>query len=105
MPYDINQLNELLLPELQDLARGLRIEGAAGLDKQRLIYKIIDQQALAAAKSGDGRQAGGEAEAVRKKRGRPPKAKAAEGTEGTQEGAAEAAAEAPKKRRGRPPKN
>jgi transcription termination factor Rho len=105
MPYDINQLNELLLPELQDVARGLHIDDASGVDKQRLIYKILDQQALNAVKAGDEKAAGGETEVARKKRGRPPKAKAADEAAEPSEGAAEAAAEAPKKRRGRPPKN
>lgn len=104
MPYDINQLNELLLPELKDLARSLHINDADSFDKQRLIYSIIDHQALNASKSENNHALGGEAEVVRRKRGRPPKQKE-EGREGMQEGAAEAAAEAPKKRRGRPPKN
>ena len=47
MPYSINQLSDLLLPELQDIATHLAIPETDGLDKQRLIYKIIDQQAVA----------------------------------------------------------
>jgi transcription termination factor Rho len=44
--YDILQLNDMLLPELLDVADGLRIEDAKKLDKQELIYKILDKQAL-----------------------------------------------------------
>jgi transcription termination factor Rho len=45
--YDISQLNDMLLPELLDVADGLHIENAKRLDKQDLIYKILDKQALA----------------------------------------------------------
>ena len=46
--YDILQLNELLLPELQDIAEQLAIPGTKKLDKQGLIYKILDGQAVQA---------------------------------------------------------
>jgi len=45
--YDILQLNDMLLPELLDVADGLHIENAKKLDKQDLIYKILDKQAVA----------------------------------------------------------
>jgi transcription termination factor Rho len=44
--YDISQLNDMLLPELLDVADGLHIENAKKLDKQELIYKILDKQAV-----------------------------------------------------------
>ena len=44
--YDILQLNDMLLPELLDVADGLHIDNAKKLDKQELIYKILDQQAV-----------------------------------------------------------
>jgi transcription termination factor Rho len=44
--YDISQLNDMLLPELLDVADGLHIENAKKLDKQELIYKILDKQAI-----------------------------------------------------------
>jgi transcription termination factor Rho len=44
--YDISQLNDMLLPELLDVADGLHIENAKKLDKQELIFKILDKQAL-----------------------------------------------------------
>ncbi|MDB5253230.1 MAG: transcription termination factor Rho [Flaviaesturariibacter sp.] len=56
--YDISQLNDMLVPELLDIAEGLQIEGAKKLGKQDLIFKIIDKQAIAGggaprAESGD----------------------------------------------------
>ncbi|MBS1782743.1 MAG: transcription termination factor Rho [Bacteroidetes bacterium] len=47
MPYDILQLNDMLVPELIDVALHLKITNVQHLDKQALIYKILDQQALA----------------------------------------------------------
>lgn len=46
MPYDISQLNDMLVPELVDIANGLSIKNTKSLDKKELIYKILDQQAL-----------------------------------------------------------
>jgi len=44
--YDILQLNDMLLPELQDIAEELKIENFKKLGKQDLVYKILDQQAI-----------------------------------------------------------
>jgi len=44
--YDILQLNDMLVPELKELAETLEIKGYKKLNKQELIYKILDQQAL-----------------------------------------------------------
>lgn len=44
--YDILQLNDMLVPELLDIAEQLKITGAKKLDKQELIYKILDKQAV-----------------------------------------------------------
>ncbi|HEX6180631.1 MAG TPA: transcription termination factor Rho [Chitinophagaceae bacterium] len=46
--YDILQLNDMLVPELLDIAEQLKIPNAKKLDKQALIYKILDGQALQA---------------------------------------------------------
>lgn len=46
--YDILQLNDMLVPELLDIAEQLRIPSAKKLDKQELIYKILDKQAVLA---------------------------------------------------------
>ena len=44
--YDILQLNDMLVPELLDIAEQLKISNAKKSDKQELIYKILDKQAL-----------------------------------------------------------
>lgn len=67
MPYDILQLNDMLIPELIDVADSLKINGANSLDKQTLVYKILDQQAII----GKGTE-----EEPKKKPGRKPKEKA-----------------------------
>ncbi|MDP4255235.1 MAG: transcription termination factor Rho [Bacteroidota bacterium] len=46
--YDILQLNDMLVPELLDIAEQLKITGSKKLDKQELIYKILDKQAVVA---------------------------------------------------------
>ncbi|GAB4093358.1 transcription termination factor Rho [Flaviaesturariibacter terrae] len=46
--YDILQLNDMLVPELLDVAESLKIDNARKLGKQDLIYKILDKQALTA---------------------------------------------------------
>jgi transcription termination factor Rho len=50
--YDILQLNDMLVPELHDIAEHLSITDAKHLNKQDLIYKILDKQALAPATNG-----------------------------------------------------
>ncbi len=44
--YDISQLNEMLAPELKDIAEQLSIPYSNKTDKQELIYKILDRQAI-----------------------------------------------------------
>jgi transcription termination factor Rho len=46
--YDILQLNDMLVPELLDIAEDLKIDNARKMGKQDLIYKILDKQALTA---------------------------------------------------------
>lgn len=46
--YDILQLNDMLVPELLDIAEQLKLPNAKKLDKQELIYKILDKQAVLA---------------------------------------------------------
>lgn len=131
MPYDILQLNDMLLPELKDVAEHMRLKDFEGLDKQKLIYRILDQQALTPAQNGQVRPAtqqsnannepgAGEttAQPEKKKRGRPAKTegkttaapKAADNDKTSGDGTetpAEAGAETPqpeKKKRGRPSK-
>lgn len=52
--YDILQLNDMLVPELLDIADQLKILNAKKLDKQELVYKILDKQALLSSEKGDG---------------------------------------------------
>ncbi|WP_207491902.1 transcription termination factor Rho [Aridibaculum aurantiacum] len=49
--YDILQLNDMLVPELLDIADQLKIPNAKKLDKQEMIYKILDQQAVSASET------------------------------------------------------
>ena len=44
--YDISQLNDMLVPELLDIAIEQNISNPKKLDKQELISKILDKQAL-----------------------------------------------------------
>ncbi|MGX5819921.1 transcription termination factor Rho [Chitinophaga lutea] len=52
--YDILQLNDMLVPELLDIAEKLDIPNAKKLDKQALIYKILDKQAVIASEDQPG---------------------------------------------------
>lgn len=85
--YDILQLNDMLVPELLDIAEQLKITGAKKLDKQDLVYKILDKQAVLNA--GD---KSGEAEEDKGKRKRIVKATTANSSE-----EAEVVSESPKK--------
>jgi transcription termination factor Rho len=82
--YDILQLNDMLLPELLDIAEQLSITGAKKLDKQGLIYKILDSQAVQASETKDD---------PKKKTARPRKPVTVKTTNGTEE--AEVMQEAP----------
>ena len=73
--YDILQLNDMLVPELLDIAEQLSIPNAKKLNKQDLVYKILDKQALQASET---------KEATKKPRTRKPltiKASTGNGTE------------------------
>src|SRR5512145_2637302 len=49
--YDILELSEMLVPELREIAKQLKIKRAELLKKQDLIYKILDQQAIDASEA------------------------------------------------------
>jgi transcription termination factor Rho len=49
--YDILQLNDMIVPELLQIADQLKITNAKKLEKQDLIYKILDKQAIAESKA------------------------------------------------------
>lgn len=51
--YDILQLNDKLVTELKEIAQKLGIKGLTKLSKQDLIYKILDEQALAEKNAAD----------------------------------------------------
>ncbi len=75
--YDILQLNDMLVPELRDLAETLGLKSYKKLSKQDLIYKILDEQALS---SDGGKAAEKPKKAVaekpkRERKPRTPKAK------------------------------
>ena len=44
--YDISQLNDLLVPELQDVAEQFNISNAKKLVRQDLINKILETQSI-----------------------------------------------------------
>jgi transcription termination factor Rho len=84
--YDILQLNDMLLPELLDVAEQLNIANAKKLDKQEMIYKILDHQAIKESAATE------EAKPIKKARTRKPVS--VKTTNGTEE--AEVVQEAPK---------
>ena len=44
--YNIEELSLLLLSELKEIAKSLKVNSYDQLSKQELIYKILDQQAI-----------------------------------------------------------
>jgi transcription termination factor Rho len=82
MMYDILQLNDMLVPELLDIAEKLDVTNAKKLSKQDLIYKILDKQAVMAS---EGNPANGEEKKTRK---RKPVKKEEEETHAVEEPAA-----------------
>jgi len=46
MIYDILRLNEMLVPELREIAEQLEIKGNRKLNKQDLVFQILDRQAM-----------------------------------------------------------
>ncbi len=63
--YDILQLNDMLVPELLDIAEKLDISNPKKLDKQALIYKILDKQAVIASED---QQSNGDEKKTRKRK-------------------------------------
>ncbi|WP_442872770.1 transcription termination factor Rho [Chitinophaga sp. 212800010-3] len=63
--YDILQLNDMLVPELLDIAEKLEVPNAKKLNKQDLIYKILDKQAVLASEDN---QANGDEKKARKRK-------------------------------------
>lgn len=69
--YDILQLNDMLVPELIDVAEGLKISVKKNVDKQELIYQILDKQAIQESEPG-----------AEKKEAKPKKRKTVKATTG-----------------------
>lgn len=96
--YNIIELNEKELPELQRIAEELGVSKVSELDKQALVYRILDEQAIVLAEENKKEPKKPEG----RKRGRPAKAKgtpekpAEEPAEGEPVAAAEQPAEAEK---------
>ena len=73
--YDILQLNEMLVPELRELAEKLELKKYKSLAKQDLIFKILDHQAIKGGELGAQKAPIQEAKKAPKPRSpRPPKA-------------------------------
>ena len=71
--YNIIELNEKELPDLQKIAEELGISKVSELDKQALVYRILDEQAIVLAEENKKEPKKPEG----RKRGRPAKAKGA----------------------------
>ena len=54
---DISQLNYMLVPELRELAEQIGLKGYKRLNKQELIYKILDHQAAEGGEDDDAKDA------------------------------------------------
>jgi transcription termination factor Rho len=67
MAYDILQLNDMLVPELLDIAESLGVTDAKKIGKQDLVYRILDKQAIMASEDAP------QGDEPKKKRGRKPK--------------------------------
>lgn len=93
MMYDILQLNDMLVPELLDIAEKLDVPNAKKLSKQDLIYKILDKQAVMAS---EGNPANGEEKKTRKRKSKKDE-------EAEEAHVAEATAADEKPKRGRKP--
>ncbi|HET6566403.1 MAG TPA: Rho termination factor N-terminal domain-containing protein, partial [Rhodothermales bacterium] len=50
----ISELQDKKLPDLKEIARGMGLAGYSNMRKQEIIYLILEAQAEAAARSGDG---------------------------------------------------
>lgn len=94
MQYDIAHLNDMLVPELVDIAERMKINNPRSLDKQTLIDTILNQQSQQQGDSGD----------EKKRRTRKPKAEATPAPQEATPAAEEANTGDEKKRRLRKPR-
>ena len=105
--FDILQLNEMLMPELKELAENIGLKKYKSLSKQDLIYRILDEQAISGKPNGS---SDSDAKPEKEKKPRKPRekkptrpkkapveAKAAKTVEEPKEEVAEKKEEEPKK--------
>ncbi|MDR1336238.1 MAG: Rho termination factor N-terminal domain-containing protein, partial [Tannerella sp.] len=115
--YNILELNGKQLPELQEIAEGLGIKKVKSLEKQDLVYRILDEQAISLAgiqiekekekevrKLEKQSQSQSQSQNQNQRGRRPGKAVAAKEGEPARKETAETAQQPPR-RPGRPPKN
>jgi transcription termination factor Rho len=69
--YDILELNKMLVADLRQIAKGLKIKRVDSLKKQDLIYKILDQQAISASEKNKENKKEAKKEPVKKKETKP----------------------------------
>ena len=73
--YDILSLNDMLISELHDVAEKLIVPNHKSLEKQDLIYRILEKQAVMPDSEADKTAAADDPNSPAKKRGRPKVAK------------------------------
>ena len=97
--YNILELNEKLLPELQSIAEELGIKKVSSLKKEGLVYRILDEQAISYAGIQAEKMKEKEAKkpAEGRKRGRPAKAASPKVAKAETAEAAESTQQAPEK--------
>lgn len=95
--YNILELNEKLLPELQSIAEELGIKKISSLKKEELVYRILDEQAISYAGQQVEKEKEKEAKKAEKqtKAKKTPKAAAAKATKAESKVKAENVAAAP----------
>jgi transcription termination factor Rho len=69
--YDILELNKMLVADLRQIAKGLKIKRVDSLKKQDLIYKILDQQAISASEKNKETKKEAKKEPLKKKESKP----------------------------------
>lgn len=73
--FDILQLNDMLVPELREIAEQLGLKGYKRLNKKELIYKILDHQAISNEDTSDEEVAGVEIDSFTNRPRRVPSPK------------------------------
>ena len=94
--YDILQLNDMLVPELRDIAEQLNLKSYKKLSKQELVYKILDEQAIGGKETKEPAAKAATKKPAAPKRKRTPKAEKPEKAEKAEK--SEPAKRAPRKK-------